>query len=471
MRSSSNPSGIDKIKNNISKKYNRPLLVSRQERNSPLASNHNEIELGYAKTMAPSNRIWTLNDVTNNHRQESRAPSSSNSSSNTRNKDDDDNDNEQATKSSSSIASYPLASSRYCRPVNDADANRGNNISTTIPLHHIPNLPMADACASTLERLQEEFSPIIRRRGYDIRSISEICCCGDGLDFVKGRRRKLGKQSSNVWGYNRTKFMGRSKTHHTIHLRLRNPNRHEHQLLSWEDVAGTMAHELSHCVHQNHSPAFYKLMEEILDEHASNLVNGLQFTLNTTRNTAAAAVNTTTTTATPTIPSSGGQRLGGNSNKGKSRLLETGQKLGGRQHSVHKPANLRELMARAAEARTRQLELARRRMERWKEPCVIEILDDDDEEEEVPVDINKMPPPTKRPSKETKPNAKAKKKSKVTECIDLTKGKDGVDDDVGGKIRMNTAPANTQQEWSCTQCTFQNKPSHLVCDVCLSEKS
>ena len=140
---------------------------------------------------------------------------------------------------------------------------------------------MAEACRQTLERIWKEFEPIIRRRGYNIRSISELCCCGDGLDSQ--RPRPLKKQSDNVWGYNQTTFVRRrgggghqqQTTSHTIHLRLRQPCHHTTQLLPWEDVAGTMAHELSHCVHQNHSKAFYQLMEEILEEHATNQLQSM----------------------------------------------------------------------------------------------------------------------------------------------------------------------------------------------------
>jgi hypothetical protein len=277
--------------------------------------------------MAPQkqNRIWTLNDVTNQ-----RTSSDENANSSSRGVTGNDNDNDSGT-----IRNHtdPL-SAPYCQPAAAAASSTPNK--TTIPLHHIPNLPMANVCESTLQRILREFDPIIQKRGYKVLSISELCCCGDGLDHAaaaqpprRGRRKKavLRKQSNNVWGYNQTRFLrGRGNTSHTIHLRLRNPttpNKHT-RLLDWQDVAGTMAHELSHCVHQNHSKAFYALMEELLEEHATNQVNAMGdgidgHTFGPNNNTN----STAPTTKTPMpATSSGGHKLRGKANQTKSRLVE-----------------------------------------------------------------------------------------------------------------------------------------------------
>jgi hypothetical protein len=47
----------------------------------------------------------------------------------------------------------------------------------------IPKLPNASQAESLLLRVVREFQPIIARRGYNVASISEMCCCNDGLDF------------------------------------------------------------------------------------------------------------------------------------------------------------------------------------------------------------------------------------------------------------------------------------------------
>jgi hypothetical protein len=478
--------------------------------------------------MAPQkqNRIWTLNDVTNQ-----RTSSDENANSSSRGVTGNDSDNDNGT-----IRNHndPL-SAPYCQP---AAAAASSTPTTTIPLHHIPNLPMANVCESTLQRILREFDPIIQKRGYKVLSISELCCCGDGLDHAaaaaqpprRGRKKKaaLRKQPNNVWGYNQTRFLrGRGTTSHTIHLRLRNPTLPKHtRLLDWQDVAGTMAHELSHCVHQNHSKAFYALMEELLDEHATNQVNamgdgiyGHAFGPNTS------STNSTSSTITP---SSGGHKLGGNANHTKSRLVEeavgggTGTKLGVGV-VVRDPQARRDAMAKAAEARRRQMEQIKRTIERSKEePCVIELLsddddDDDDDEEEGDEKVQnaihvhpartttrKQPPlatTTSRTSATTnhkdhqKPRAKQKrgsgggnhpndmgkpapgpkpplaaaaaaaKKPKV-ETIDLT------EDSSAFPAKQDYPVANeTRGEWMCGRCTFGNKPLALVCDMCLLERT
>ena len=148
--------------------------------------------------------------------------------------------------------------------------------------HNIPHLPNSDVASSLLRRIENEFLPIARRRGWNVLSISEMCCCGDGLDARRdrgnlgrgggGRGRRRRPAPSNVWGYNMTTFGGggvgvggrggggRRKSHR-IHLRLRDPTDHS-VVLPYEDVAGTMSHELAHCGVGPHSAEFYRLMEE-----------------------------------------------------------------------------------------------------------------------------------------------------------------------------------------------------------------
>jgi hypothetical protein len=195
--------------------------------------------------MASQNRIWTLNDVSN-HQSVPEAASVGGGKNPPRTSSQHD-------EGTAPPLEDPLAS-KFCQPVAKPKDN--------VPLHHISNLLSEHVCRDTLQRIHNEFFLIVQRRGYNVLTISEFCCCGDGLDQLPRRRRKLKKQHNNVLGYNSTRF-GKTKSH-TIHLRLRDARNHN-QLLPWEDIAGTMAHELSHCVHQNHGPGFYKLMEEILE--------------------------------------------------------------------------------------------------------------------------------------------------------------------------------------------------------------
>ena len=311
---------------------------------------------------------------------------------------------------------------------------------------------MADACYQMLERISVEFGPIIARRGYHVVSISELCCCGDGL-------KRQGSKSNNVWGYNQTIFVrrgggiGGNATSHEIHLRLRNPSNHGTQLLPWEDVAGTMAHELSHCVHQGHSPAFYQLMEEILEEHATNLVDNVGSWIygkppSDSMNTARLSIT------------SDGKRLGGKTS-GKSRLLEskpcsrtsstgttgTASKNSGTTPPV--PESLREVMARAAEKRRQQTEKVRRRIESSKESCVwrTPVVDETNlycqPVANRPDDNVNVVPQTPVP---TRP-----------EVIDLTSSPEAPND-------------GARSQWDCHKCTFRNEHSRSCCAICYSNR-
>mmetsp|Transcript_7878 Transcript_7878/g.18987 ORF Transcript_7878/g.18987 Transcript_7878/m.18987 type:complete len:224 (+) Transcript_7878:80-751(+) len=192
-----------------------------------------------------------------------------------------------------------------------------------------------------------------------------------------------------------------------------------------------------------------------------------------------------------------GQTLGGKKLDNKSRLLDGnsgnggGRRLGG--STVSNPKAVREAIARAAEARKRQMELTRRMMEKAKQPCVIEIYDsDDDEEEEEPIEDSKMPArpnrrrdqdkqqdasKTKRPkvecidltSPDTKPKAvETKTPVAIDDCIDLTSD---VEDSIKAAVPNATIVTTTNNDWICTHCTLRNRPLSLVCDACLQERN
>lgn len=147
-----------------------------------------------------------------------------------------------------------------------------------IRFYHMSHLRHAHQAAGMMRRIAHEFMPIIRRRGYNILSVSEMCCCGDGLDTgeLGGHTRRIqrgvpinGVDQDYIFGYNRTMNRGAgARTRHTIHLRLRHQDHHD-SLFSYESVALTMCHELAHCVHSGHSLAFYQLEAEIQEEYAS----------------------------------------------------------------------------------------------------------------------------------------------------------------------------------------------------------
>ncbi|KAL7525777.1 hypothetical protein ACHAXR_001155, partial [Thalassiosira sp. AJA248-18] len=146
----------------------------------------------------------------------------------------------------------------------------GNGDSKKIAVQHIPSLTNDKEAAAILRKIHSEFHTIIERRGWNVISITEMCCCGDGVDCLK-KGRKTKTMPDNVLGFNLTTWQ-RGKSH-AIHLRLRNPR--SHTLLPYEDIAGTMCHELAHCVRGPHDAKFYKAMEEIEEQYAVYLAKGV----------------------------------------------------------------------------------------------------------------------------------------------------------------------------------------------------
>jgi len=451
--------------------------------------------------MAPKNRIVTLDDIhhlASNPRDENVAA---------------------ATTGPPPPPSLAIASDGYyCKPVGEGHSLPSFTNKTHVPLHVIPALPKHEACKATLQRIHDEFFPIIQKRGYNVLSISELCCCGDGLDHVQGRRRKCRKMNANVWGYNQTTFGGgRTTKSHTIHLRLRNPRKHS-QLLSWEDVAGTMAHELSHCVHQNHGKSFYKLMEELLEEHA--MLQSQKLSGRVQQGVQAGAFDNNRADV--------GHRLGGNATgSGKSRLLDqfgSGCRLGGSTNVGKSSHDLRRLAARAAEARQKQLLRIRKMIERSKEPCVIEILDDSDDENDSRGDHQKASIGEKVGISNSNSNSTSNRKSvlrgskrqrnvanssgltsnakraALQQVIDVTTSQSPTNrskkelaasgvviDHTPHHHRKKRMEINKKQvidltaatnspilpatsHWSCERCTYKNQAHKHTCEMCLNPR-
>ncbi len=119
----------------------------------------------------------------------------------------------------------------------DANGNFADGGSDKITIQHIPSLPDEKIAAGILRRIHSKFSTIIEKRGWNVTSITEMCCCGDELDCL--RKRKIKVMPSNVLGYNHISTSQRGKVH-DIHLRLRHPR--TNALLDYKSIAGTMCH-------------------------------------------------------------------------------------------------------------------------------------------------------------------------------------------------------------------------------------
>jgi hypothetical protein len=367
---------------------------------------------------------------------------------------------------------------------------------------HIPHLSDAETALRLLTRIHNEFYPIIERRGYSVLSLSEMCCCGDGLDYdeSKKRKRKLRKVGLNILGYNVT----HPNRTHTIHLRLRDVRNHD-RLLSYEEVAGTMAHELAHCVHGPHDARFYKLMDEIQEQHAVFMVRGIVadksgFPMNSNQ----------AHTLGGSGRGSGSALEAAQRRQQKTRWMPQGpQKLGG-------DSNFRSWLA-PGEAAGMAAEARRLRDEMWCQPCqdTIELSDSEEEGETpgaarqndaydrkhaavFPQTGNEDVTDDRKPAAvvtetEGESDAVARPASVVT--IDLTLSDDEFDEaqsnsqsaknvaavscrtrkrskeQRGNRTHAEETAAIVLQDgrWPCPKCTFVNAPLALACGMCLAE--
>jgi DNA-dependent metalloprotease WSS1 len=409
---------------------------------------------------------------------------------------------------SPNVRAIPKQSSIATASTNIQFDYSNNNSSKFNPkVYHIPKLHNDVYAKQLLNRVVQEFLPILQRRQYNVRSISELCCCNDGLDFQhehdlqeandnngtkqttkskRRRRRKIRKVADNIWGYNRTSFSYGQQREHTIHIRLRHTADHTKFLL-YEDVAGTLAHELSHCEFGPHDAKFFKLMDDILEEHANLLYNNNS--LHTTMPWTSASTSITPFSGTGHTLGSGvrqtqqqQQHRLGHVVDPTSRNDTSGQVLGGDRTFVQWMSP-KDAAVIAAETRRRQQLLRMRGDHDCCRPC----YDDDDDDDSDNIDAvrvvdtvlltaatavkrSKVPPPQRDHDVETTIAVATKQVAvsehpKLANFVDLT-----TEDDDENTYQKNpasdVATAMISQQWSCRCCTYRNQPLSLICDMC-----
>ncbi|KAI4355880.1 hypothetical protein L6164_004609 [Bauhinia variegata] len=179
------------------------------------------------------------------------------------------------------------------------DLNDLNKVWEIKPLKKIGE----DDARKTLERIANQVQPVMRKRKWKVKVLSEFCPANPSL---------LGL---NIGGGAEIK------------LRLRRPNR-EWDFFPYEQTLDTMLHELCHIDHGPHNAQFYNLLDEIRKECEELIAKGITGTgtgfdlpgrrlggfsrqppLSSLRQMAAAAAETRSHRGTLLPP--GPQRLGG----------------------------------------------------------------------------------------------------------------------------------------------------------------
>ena len=113
-----------------------------------------------------------------------------------------------------------------------------NNVWETKALAKMEN---SEEAKKLLDRLASICAPAMARRSWRVKCLKEFY-----------------PQNAGLLGMNVNKGV-------SIFIRLR-PDRDKNSFLPWEDLLGTMVHELAHNGIGSHSADFYKLMDEVYDE-------------------------------------------------------------------------------------------------------------------------------------------------------------------------------------------------------------
>lgn len=257
-------------------------------------------------------------------------------------------------------------------------------------------------------------------------------------------------------------------------------------------MAGTLAHELSHCEYGPHDAKFFKLMDDILEEHANLMYN---------QNSHPTTMTPATTSVTPF--SGTGQTLGsgvrqqqqqqlGHVGDPTSRNGTQGQVLGGDRTFVQWMTP-KEAAVIAAETRRRQQLLRMRGDHDCCRPCYDDDNDDDDDDADNDQNdaehsndagrvVDTVVPATVTAAKRSKvqPQSHQRDNKVVTIAVPTTEIVESEhpvhvnfvdlttedDDETYQKNPASDMTTATIFQWSCPCCTYRNRTLSLKCDMC-----
>jgi DNA-dependent metalloprotease WSS1 len=352
-----------------------------------------------------------------------------------------------------------------------------------------------------------------------------MCCCEDGLDYLNSKKndgkrgRKTRKMPNNVLGYNLTQ--GSS---HRIHLRLRNPTSHG-TFYSYEEIAGTMCHELAHCERGPHDAKFYKIMDEIQEQYAVYLISGVVkdkegFPIGSDQAFVLGGRNKSSYTGSRTEREQAAVSRQNKSKLGGTFVLGGGLLPGSDLYSSLKHLPPAEAARIAAE---RRIEERRKNDSKFCLPCqeVIEILDGsssedeekdentftDDADKKIPA-MDQATTSDRRTNSEiivlcdsssdedTYPSVEQGNNRLLPSCVNRNSsnekrsnwikspmysdswccsGCNFVNDSNVKKCcrckeKMSASLKTNIDRWACKSCTFENRNDATVCDICYQER-
>ncbi|KAF1806042.1 WLM domain-containing protein [Mucor lusitanicus] len=291
--------------------------------------------------------------------------------------------------------------------------------------------PRHDEALQLLKRLASQVKPVLLKHNWTIKNL---------VEFFPNNPNLLGMNTNKGW---------------KVNLRLR-PHYDETQFLEYEDILGTLLHEMAHIVRGPHDEHFYKLLDELKQETELLMASGYRgegfysdghllgfqsVPRYMSSGIAAKAAEKRLQTSKIMLPT-GGIRLGGGSGSSTIKHMTPAQ-------------------AAARAAQKRQLDKV------WCGGSVVEAQQDSSSSSSNSGASSAAPvsPPAVSSEHVTR-KRKLSSNIPAAEMDTQSKNKRRV-------IDLTTATTTTTQQedgWACPTCTFLNGPITLACQICLTER-